>query len=213
MLRKIRPFAKLNQQVHGGSRPETSSFLPSHENVYCLTNPPSAGEGGCRLRQGSHTPCVRCRQDVVRLWMEYQEALKDLLPCKGLSCRMGDRTLSGNHLSSCAGGRVFPHPQDCAQHLMNGDTLSGVYTIFLHGELSQKLQVYCDMTTDGGGWIVSTHSCSPCMQTPFCSRPPGSAPVGPNFTTLCPSLHLPPPHHVPHGGPSLSSGHCSAAQS
>lgn len=52
------------------------------------------------------------------------------------------------------GGRVFPHPQDCAQHLMNGDTLSGVYTIFLKGDLSQKLQVYCDMATDGGGWIV-----------------------------------------------------------
>ncbi|XP_044614287.1 tenascin-R isoform X3 [Equus asinus] len=52
------------------------------------------------------------------------------------------------------GGRIFPHPQDCAQHLMNGDTLSGVYTIFLNGELSQKLQVYCDMSTDGGGWIV-----------------------------------------------------------
>ncbi|XP_077011874.1 tenascin-R isoform X2 [Tamandua tetradactyla] len=52
------------------------------------------------------------------------------------------------------GGRVFPLPQDCAQHLMNGDTLSGVYTIFLNGELSQKLQVYCDMATDGGGWIV-----------------------------------------------------------
>ncbi|XP_050163100.1 tenascin-R isoform X2 [Myiozetetes cayanensis] len=52
------------------------------------------------------------------------------------------------------GGRVFANPQDCAQHLMNGDTLSGVYTISINGDLSQRVPVFCDMTTDGGGWIV-----------------------------------------------------------
>ncbi|NXE66747.1 TENR protein, partial [Calcarius ornatus] len=52
------------------------------------------------------------------------------------------------------GGRVFANPQDCAQHLMNGDTLSGVYTISINGDLGQRVPVYCDMTTDGGGWIV-----------------------------------------------------------
>uniref|UniRef100_A0A8C2UEB7 Tenascin-R n=1 Tax=Coturnix japonica TaxID=93934 RepID=A0A8C2UEB7_COTJA len=51
-------------------------------------------------------------------------------------------------------GRVFANPQDCAQHLMNGDTLSGVYTISINGDLSQRVQVFCDMNTDGGGWIV-----------------------------------------------------------
>lgn len=46
-------------------------------------------------------------------------------------------------------------PQNCAQHLLNGETLSGVYTIYINRDPSQGVQVYCDMTTDEGGWIVS----------------------------------------------------------
>ncbi|XP_028328123.1 tenascin-R isoform X3 [Gouania willdenowi] len=52
------------------------------------------------------------------------------------------------------GSRLFATPQNCAQHLLNGETLSGGYTIYINRDPSQGVQVYCDMTTDEGGWIV-----------------------------------------------------------
>ncbi|XP_060053882.1 tenascin-N isoform X2 [Erinaceus europaeus] len=51
-------------------------------------------------------------------------------------------------------GARFPHPSDCSQVQQNGLSASGLYTIYLHGDPGQPLQVYCDMDTDGGGWIV-----------------------------------------------------------
>ncbi|XP_044189678.1 tenascin isoform X5 [Thunnus albacares] len=51
-------------------------------------------------------------------------------------------------------GQLYRYPKDCAQILLNGETTSGLYTIYVGGEESQPIQVYCDMTTDSGGWMV-----------------------------------------------------------
>ncbi|XP_007966455.3 tenascin isoform X1 [Chlorocebus sabaeus] len=51
-------------------------------------------------------------------------------------------------------GLLYPFPKDCSQAMLNGDTTSGLYTIYLNGDKDQALEVFCDMTSDGGGWIV-----------------------------------------------------------
>ncbi|XP_054613199.1 tenascin-like isoform X2 [Dunckerocampus dactyliophorus] len=51
-------------------------------------------------------------------------------------------------------GELHRHPKDCAQIFLNGQTASGVYTVYVGGVDSQAIQVYCDMDTDGGGWMV-----------------------------------------------------------
>uniref|UniRef100_A0A665U075 Zmp:0000000846 n=1 Tax=Echeneis naucrates TaxID=173247 RepID=A0A665U075_ECHNA len=55
-------------------------------------------------------------------------------------------------------GQLYRHPRDCAQTLLNGETTSGLFTVYVGGEESQPLRVYCDMTTDGGGWMVRMES-------------------------------------------------------
>uniref|UniRef100_A0A8C0C977 Tenascin-N n=1 Tax=Balaenoptera musculus TaxID=9771 RepID=A0A8C0C977_BALMU len=66
----------------------------------------------------------------------------------------GDRESRKADTTALTVGARFPHPSDCSQVQQNSNVASGLYTIYLHGDASRPLQVYCDMDTDGGGWIV-----------------------------------------------------------
>uniref|UniRef100_A0A2K5EV52 Tenascin-N n=1 Tax=Aotus nancymaae TaxID=37293 RepID=A0A2K5EV52_AOTNA len=66
----------------------------------------------------------------------------------------GDRWSRNVSTTLSTVGARFPHPSDCSQVQQNNNAASGLYTIYLHGDASRPLQVYCDMDTDGGGWIV-----------------------------------------------------------
>ncbi|XP_040262353.1 tenascin-X [Bufo bufo] len=48
----------------------------------------------------------------------------------------------------------FPYPRDCWEQRMNGEVQNGTSTIYLGGDKGKTLTVFCDMETDGGGWIV-----------------------------------------------------------
>lgn len=84
--------------------------------------------------------------------------LLDLSPSSQYTVRL--QSINGNIKSKfiqtifTTTGLLYPFPKDCSQAILNGETESGMYTIYVNGDQSQPMEVFCDMTVDGGGWIV-----------------------------------------------------------
>lgn len=51
-------------------------------------------------------------------------------------------------------GVLYPFPMDCVQIMKNGNKKSGIFTVYINNDQSKPIEVYCDMDTDGGGWLV-----------------------------------------------------------
>lgn len=71
-------------------------------------------------------------------------------PCGDCSC-VEDLTLVQKYFCDC---RMRPAERDCKEHYLQGQHVNGLYHIHFNLGSRHISQVFCDQTTDNGGWTV-----------------------------------------------------------
>ena len=71
-------------------------------------------------------------------------------PCGDCRC-VEDLSLIQRYFCDC---RIRPVERDCKEHYLQGQRVNGLYLVNYNLGNHSVAQVFCDQTTDGGGWTV-----------------------------------------------------------
>ena len=88
---------------------------------------------------------------VIKQRLSFLQEYCQLQPdniCGPCVCRDDDR-LPGKYYCDC---RNLQTKRDCLEYRKSGIKINGIYKV--HQNILKIIQVYCDQTTDGGGWTV-----------------------------------------------------------
>ncbi|KAI0230021.1 Fibrinogen C domain-containing protein 1-A [Lamellibrachia satsuma] len=111
-------------------------------------------------KKNPHTTCKRMLhvlKKLLEVMKTYCKEMKLLLPCieQGETCKKMTKMLDDliSETFKYCNFKIAKIPNDCADLFTAGCKTTGFYKVFM--PTSAKItKVYCDMTTDGGGWLV-----------------------------------------------------------